>query len=105
MSKYMYGWDSTNAKKRYMGKYPDANPRASGYFGRNDAGDHPEFVPKDWGDSVGFVGSDTTEYTFSDRVHGTRTITAESFREALRVAESLGYTQSDYRPKKKGKRK
>lgn len=101
----MYGWDSDNQKKRYMGKYPDANPRASGYFGRNTAGDLREFVPKDAGIKREFIGSDSIEYDFSDRVHGTRTITADSFEDALRQAESLGYTRSDYRPRKKGRRR
>lgn len=102
MSKYMYGWDSPNQKKRYMGKYSSANPEGSGYFGRNDAGQRQNFVPKDWGTDVGFVGSNTQEYTFSDELHGTHTITAESFPEALRIAESMGFTRGDY--KKRGRR-
>lgn len=103
MARYVYGWDSVNKKKEYRGKYSDANPRGQVYFGKDDAGQRPEFVPKDWGTSVGFVGSTTREYTFSDRVHGTHTITAESYEEALRIAESMGFTQSDYK-RKRGKR-
>lgn len=103
MAKYAYGWNSINHKKEYKGKYPDANPRGQGYFGRNDAGVRPEFIPKDWGTQVGFVGSTTKEYTFSDMEHGTHTITAQSYQEALRIAESMGYTASDYK-KRRGKR-
>ena len=101
MFKYMYGWDSVNRKKRYMGKYPDANPNGSGYFGRNDAGDRQEFVPKDSGEAVGFKGSRSEEYTFSDTIHGTHTFTAISYEDALRQAESMGYTASDYEKKRK----
>lgn len=90
-------------KGKYRGKYPDANPRGQGYFGRNDAGNDQDFVPKDWGTDVGFVGSRTQEYTFSDTQHGTHTFTATSYEDALRMAESMGYTASDYR-KRRGKR-
>lgn len=90
-------------KGKYRGKYPDANPRGQGYFGRNDAR-NPQFI----GNGAGgikreFVASNTKEYTFSDKQHGTHTITASSYEEALRVAESMGYTASDYR-KRRGKR-
>lgn len=103
MAKYAYGWDNVNQKKRYMGKYSEVNPGGQGYFGLNDAGQHPDFVPKNWGESVGFVGSRTKEYTFSDTEHGTRTITADSYKEALRIAESLGYTRGDYRKRRRGR--
>ena len=97
MAKYMYGWDGVNHKKEYKGKYPDANPRGQGYFGRNDAGNRRykggggEPVKRE------FIGSKTKEYTFSDTIHGTHTITAQSYEEALRIAESMGYTRGDYR--------
>ena len=106
MAKYMYGWDSVNHKKVYRGKYPDANLRGQGYFGRNEAGNLQGFVPKDYGQAVGFVGSDTAEYTFFDPQHGTHTFTASSYEDALRMAESMGYTESDYesRRRKRGKR-
>lgn len=91
-------------KGKYGGKYPLVNKRGSGYYGKNTAGDTPEFVPKDWGTAVGFVGSDTKEYVFSDRVRGTRTITAESYEDALRLAQSLGYKASDYKKRPKGAR-
>lgn len=102
-SKYIYYWDTNDKKKRYGGKYEKINPQGSGYYGNNTAGNTQEFSSKNWGTDVGFVGSNTKEYTFSDNVHGTRTITAESFPEALRIAESLGYTQSDYR-KRRGRK-
>ena len=69
-----------------------------------DAGQHPDFVPKDWGTDVGFVGSNTKEYTFSDTQHGTHTITASSYEEALRIAKSMGFTEDDYQRKRRGKR-
>lgn len=102
-SKYRYGWDSTNKKKVYMGKYSEATQRGQGYFGNNEAGINSEFIPKEWGTDVGFVGSKTQEYTFSDPEHGTHTITAESYEEALRIAESMGYTRGDYRKRRRGK--
>ena len=94
---YRYEWDSENKKKRYAGKYPDANPRGRGYFKRNDAGDKQEFKPKDSGTKVGFKGSNTKEYTFSNPKYGTHTITAQSFPEALRKAKTLGFVRSDYK--------
>lgn len=101
MAKYMYGWDSVNHKKEYKGKYPDANPRGQGYFGRNTAG-NPQFIG---GNTAGiqreFIGSDTEEYTFYNEKHGTHTITARSYEEALRIANSMGYTAADYRKKPK----
>ena len=100
---YIYGWDSVNKKKRYMGKYPDANPRGRGYFGRNDAGIKREFTSNDAGIKREFIGSNTEEYTFSDTEHGTHTITAESYKEALRIAKSMGFTESDYKGKRRGK--
>lgn len=103
MAKYIYGWDSINHKKEYKGKYPDANPRGQGYFGRNDAGIKMEFTPNDAGIKREFVGSNTKEYTFSDTEHGTHTIVAESYPEALRIAKSMGFTESDYKNKRRGK--
>ena len=97
MSKYKYDWDSVNKKKVYMGKYSEANPRGQGYFGRNEAGQNQSFAPKDYGDKLGFKGSNTKEYTFSDTEHGTHTIAASSYNEALRIAESMGYTRGDYK--------
>lgn len=41
------------------------------------------------------------EYTFSDTIHGTHTFTASSYPDALRQAESMGYTASDYKKRKK----
>lgn len=98
--RYHYGWDSANKKKTYLGKYSEANPRGQGYFGNNEAGNRLDFVPKDWGVNREFVGSKSREYTFSDTEHGTHTITAESYQEALRIAGSMGYTRGDYRKRR-----
>lgn len=103
MARYMYGWDSTNQKKRYMGKYSEANPRGQGYFGNNEAGNSQSFASKTYGVKREFVGSKTKEYTFSDPEHGTHTITAESYQEALRIAESMGYTRGDYKKRRRGR--
>lgn len=84
------------------GKY-SATIRGQGYFGRNVAG-NPQFIGnKDAGIKREFVGSNTKEYTFSDVEHGTHTITAESYDEALRIAESMGYTRGDYKKRRRGK--
>ena len=101
MGRYKYGYDRVNKKKVYMGKYPEANPEGQGYYGRNEAGNKQEFVPKDAGNEVGFKGSDTEEYIFSNPAHGTRTITADSFDEALRQAKIFGFTRSDYKNKRR----
>lgn len=90
-------------KGKYRGKYSDANPRGQGYFGRNTAGNPQEFGTKDWGTEREFIGSRTQEYTFSDKIHGTHTFTAISYEEALRMAESEGYTASDYKRRRRGK--
>lgn len=103
MAKYIYGWDSANQKKRYMGKYSEANPRGQGYFGKNTAGNPQVIGNADAGVKREFVGSRTQEYTFSDEEHGTHTITAESYDEALRIAESMGYTRGDYKKRRRGR--
>ena len=83
-------------KRRIGGKYVRVL-NANGYSGSADAGTKHELTPKDAGDKREFVGSKSREFTFSDTVHGTHTITAESFEEALRIAESMGFTIADYK--------
>ena len=100
---YIYGWDSANKKKRYMGKYSSVNPEGQGYFGRNTAGNPQHFEDNTAGTKREFIGSTTKEYTFSDQVHGTHTIAANSYEEALRIAESMGFTRGDYRKRKRGR--
>lgn len=100
-------WDSVNKKKVYGGKYSQGTQRGQGYFGRNTAGNPQEFVTRDWGTEREFVGSRTQEYTFSDKIHGTHTFTAISYKDALRQAEAEGYTASDYiddKRRRRGKR-
>lgn len=97
-------WDSVNKKKIYGGKYSQGTQRGQGYFGRDTAGVQQEFTPKERGTEREFVGSRTQEYTFSDTEHGTHTFTAVSYEEALRMAESEGYTASDYRRRRRGKK-
>lgn len=103
MAEYAYDWDSVNQKKRYMGKYSEVNPGGQGYYGRNNAGTIQRFVGAEAGTKREFIGSRTIEYTFYNEAHGTHTITAESYEEALRIAESLGYTRSDYRKRRRGR--
>lgn len=102
MAKYKYYWDTDAKKKRYGGKYFGQILDGSGYFGTNSAGDKQHFTPKDAGDRRKFIGSPMQEFTFSDNIHGTHTIVAESYEEALRVAKSMGFTADDYR-KRRGK--
>lgn len=92
-----YEWDSGNKKKVYMGKYHGVKLDGSGYFGRNDAGTKHELMPGSAGNRREFEGSRTKEYTFSDIEHGTHTIPATSYEEALRIAESMGFTRDDYK--------
>ena len=99
-NKYKYGWDAINKKKVYMGKYSEATPRGQGYFGRDDAGNKRYKEGGSTPDKREFIGSGMEEYTFSDELHGTRTIVAESYPEALRIAESFGYTKDDYKKRK-----
>ena len=103
MAEYLYGWDSEHHKKVYRGKYPSANS-GTGYYGNNDAGQRQEFTPKKWGTNREFIGSRSKEYTFSDTQHGTHTFSAVSYRDALRQAESMGYTASDYKRRSYRKR-
>ena len=90
-------------KGKIGGKYERIT--ATGYYGRNDAGNKMEFVPKDAGDKVGFKGSRSNEYTFSDIEHGTHTFVASKLEDALRMAEAMGYTREDYKPRKDYKRR
>lgn len=101
MAEYRYTWDSVNKKKVYMGKYSSANPSGSGYYGNNEAGN--KRYKQGGGEPTKryFIGSQSKEYTFSDVEHGTHTFTATSFSEALRQAESMGYTRGDYEKRKK----
>lgn len=89
-------------KGKRGGKY-SATVRGQGYFGNDNAGNRLAFTPKDWGTEREFIGSQAKEYTFSDPTHGTHTITAESYQEALRIAESMGYTRGDYK-KRRGRK-
>lgn len=83
-------------KRRIGGKYIRVID-ATGYYGRNDAGTKHALKPNEAGNKREFVGSRSREFTFSDLIHGTHTITAETFEEALRIAESMGFTQADYK--------
>lgn len=47
-----------------------------------------------------FVGTKMKEYTFSDEKHGTHTIVAISYPEALRIAKTLGFSKRDYQKKR-----
>lgn len=87
-------------KTRRGGKYAN-NLYASGYFGRNDAGQARE--PGGGGKPVKreFIGSGLKEYVFADDKHGTRSIIAHTYKEALQIAETLGFTSSDYKKKRK----
>lgn len=92
-----YTWDSANKKKVYAGKYRGVNLEGHGYYGSNDAGN--KRYAGGGGEPVKreFQGSKIKEYTFFNPLYGTHTIPAKSFAEALRIANSLGFTRSDYK--------
>lgn len=94
---YKYGWDSVNKKKVYMGKYSGQNLVGRGYYGNDEAGNKRYAGGGGEPTKREFIGSNTQEYTFTDLTHGTHTIVAQSYTEALRIAESMGYTQGDYK--------
>lgn len=72
-----------------------------GYFGSNDAGTPRGPGPGGEPTKREFVGSRMREFTFSDEIHGTHTIVALSYEEAIRIAESLGFTKNDYKKKRR----
>lgn len=76
----------------------------NGYFGRNDAGTPRGIGLPGMPTKREFEGSKLTEFTFSDKLHGTHTIVAETYDEALRIAETLGFTKQDYKEKKRRRR-
>ena len=100
MSKYIYYWDKNNKKKVYGGKYSKVNPDFRGYYGDNDAGVQREFDPNTAGEDREFIGSGIEEYIFSNTTKGTHTIPAHNLEEAIRIAESMGYSSDDYKPKR-----
>lgn len=83
-------------KRKIGGKYVRL-ASADGYYGREDAGIKRTIGSDEAGVKREFVGSKTREFTFSNRTYGTHTITAESFEEALRIAESMGFSRGDYK--------
>ena len=89
MSDYYYY--SINGKKAYGGKR--AARLGDGYYGKNTAGDERHFK-----------GSESEEYTFSNKKLGPHTITARSYEDALRMAKVLGYSSKDYKAKKRGRK-
>lgn len=97
---YLYYYH--NGKKIYGGKYPVLTYKhAEGYYGNNEAGNPNELTPKQWGKKSKFIGSNSTLYTFSDTEHGTHTFVASSYKEALQMALSWGYEESDYQSRHK----
>lgn len=90
-----YIWDRENQKKVYKGKYA-GSLNGSEYDDENDVNKH-QLVPRHARNKREFIGSRIEEYTFSNYKRGTRTISATSFKEALRIAKSLGFTRGDYK--------
>ena len=91
--------------KGYRGGKRAASLRGSGYYGNDEAGNKRYVGGSGKPTKREFVGSQSREYTFSDNVHGTRTITARSYWEAVRIAQSLGYKASDYKKRRSRGRK
>ena len=65
-----------------------------------DAGRRREAESDTAGQRRKFKGSKINEYTFSDTIHGTHTISARTFAEALRIAKLMGFTKGDYKRKR-----
>lgn len=74
---------------------------ADGYFGRHDAGQPRQLGQGGAPTKREFVGSNLKEYIFSDETHGTRTIVAENYQDAVRIAETLGFTKADYKKRRR----
>lgn len=87
-------------KERLGGKYAN-QLYGNGHFNRNDAGTPRELKQSGIPTKREFEGSKLTEFTFSDKIHGTHTIVAENYEDALRIAETLGFTKQDYKEKKR----
>ena len=81
---------------KYVGRI-----NADGYYGNNEAGVTPLFIPKKWGVNREFEGSNVSEYTFYKEGLGYYTVTAHSFDEALILAKLRGYTRKNYKNKNK----
>lgn len=96
-SRYKYGWNSANKKKVYMGKYPGINPNGQNYFRREDNQAELDSATGNKDRDLESKKSGAQEYTFSNTIQGTHTITAESYEEALLIAKSMGYTSGDYK--------
>ena len=82
-------------KRRRGGKHPRVVSDTVGYFGRNTAGTDREALPNTAGQSK-TIGTGSKRFTFYNETHGTLTIWAESFVEALRQAKIRGYSRKNY---------
>lgn len=81
----------------------EKSSRYGKYTGKKGWGTPHHLHPKDWGDTVGFKGSDLNTYTYRDPVSGTVWhIHAPNFETAQAQAEIRGWVQ--YR-KRSGERK
>lgn len=70
-----------------------------GKYGKGDAGIKHRLDEKDWGVKRKFIGSGTKEYIFKRPDGGILVIREESYKAALRIAESYGAKQ--YRRKRR----
>lgn len=86
-----------NRKKTYRGKYPEVNPSGQTYFKRKANQAELDSGTKGKDRDLKSKKFKAKEYTFSDTIHGTHTITAISYEEALSIAKSMGYTGGDYK--------
>lgn len=105
-NRYVHYWDKTKGKKVYGGKYPKINESRNREFDNlrpDNIGE--EGKSSDRKVESGFDNLRDDQYPFSDRVHGTIIITANSYPEALRQAKLRGYEESDYQGDKRRKRR
>lgn len=84
-------------KGKLGGRYERVSSGRRRHLDEDEAGRVRRANPDIAGQRRDFVGSASRQYTFSDTVHGTHTFTAETYADALRIAESMGYTRADYR--------
>ena len=100
--KYIYSWDKERGKKVYGGKYGALNSPRKRVFDVDEERERQQQSPQQNLDDTREVQMPQTHiYEFSDRVHGTRRIVAESYKKALAQAKLWGFEDRDYQGEKR----
>ena len=92
------------AIKKYRGGKYSNQLYGDGHFGRNEAGNPNYMGNAESPDKREFKGSNSQRYTFSNDALGVHTIVASSYEDALRIAESLGFHEKDYKKRHRKRR-